>query len=94
MIAPTISRSQLIADERTAERAVVEAEVAQRLAEAAGDPETIAAARAAVDQARTASLVTRQRMQEGLDAWTRYAAYQEAVAHADAHSVPLPRANR
>jgi hypothetical protein len=25
-----------------------------------------------------------------LEAWTRYAAYQEAVAHAEANGVPIP----
>lgn len=82
MNAPDKTRDQLIADERAAERRVVEAEVAQRLAEAIGTLEEVAAARDAVVTARAESLAIRQTMQEGLAAWTRYAAYLEAVAHA------------
>lgn len=89
MNAPDVTKDTLIADERAAEQAVVSAEVALRLAEAEGDPDMIARARAAVDQSRATSLATRQRMQEGLAAWSRYAAYQEAVAHAQANGVPL-----
>jgi hypothetical protein len=90
MKAPSTSRDQLIADERAAERAVIEAESALRLAEAIGTPDEIAAARTAIDVCRTASLATRATMQAGLDAWGRYAAYQEAVAHAEANGVTLP----
>ena len=90
MNAPAISRDQLIADERAAELAVVTAESAWLLEQATGTPSSIAAARAAVDAARTVSLAIRQRMVAGLAEWTQYAAYREAVAHAEANGIPLP----
>lgn len=89
MIAPDITREQLIADERAAERAVVEAEARAALVVAIGTADEQATARAEVDAARAASFAARQRMQDGLAAWGRYAAYQEAVLQAAANGVTL-----
>jgi hypothetical protein len=90
MIAPDLTRPQLQDEERAAERAVIEAESAWLFAQATGIVTQITAAEQALAAARVASLAARQAMQEGLDAWTRYAAYQEAVAHAEANGVPIP----
>jgi hypothetical protein len=90
MIAPELTRQQLQDDERAAERAVIEAESVWLFAQATGIVTQITAAAETLAAARVASLAARQTMQEGLDAWMRYAAYQEAVAHADANGVPIP----
>jgi hypothetical protein len=90
MIAPECTRQQLQDEERAAERAVIEAESAWLFAQATGDVTQITAAAETLATARVASLVARRTMQEGLEAWTRYATYQEAVAHAASNGVPIP----
>jgi hypothetical protein len=79
--APPKGREQLIAEERAAERAVVEAEIAWMRADALSDP-TAPAFKAALDKARIDSLAIRKTMQDGLDAWTTYYAVQEVEKRA------------
>lgn len=86
---PPVSREQLIANERAAEQAVVQAEVAWLHAMATNDPKAADLEKALAD-ARTASLATRQTMTDGLAAWTQYAAFQEAQRYATAAGIPLP----
>jgi hypothetical protein len=93
MIAPDLTRQQLQDEERAAERAVIEAESAWLFAQASGDVTQIAAAAETLATARVASLAARRTMQDGMDAWTRYAAYQEAVQHAAANAI-APRGGR
>jgi hypothetical protein len=89
MNAPTTPRAQLIAEERAAERAVIEAESRWLFAQAGDDAAELAAATERLAETRLASQHVRQRMQDGLAAWTRYAAYREAVSHAAANGLPM-----
>lgn len=90
MNAPTKSRDALRTDEAAAVRLVVEAESVWLFAQATGTEDDIAKAKTALDTSRVNALAVRQTMQEGLDALTRYAAYQEAVAHAAANGLTVP----
>ena len=74
---PTKSKADFIAEERAAERRVVQAEFELRKAELTNDPDVIASARKAVDDARTESLNIRQIMQDGLAQWHRWDSEQE-----------------
>jgi hypothetical protein len=87
---PTETRDTLLAEERAAERAVIEAESAWLLAQATGTPADVDAAASRLAETRLGSQHVRQRLADGTEAWTRYAAYQEAVAHAEANGVPIP----
>lgn len=87
---PSVTRDQLLADERAAERRVVVAELEYQLADARGDgPDVVAEKRTALEQERVRSLEIRQRMIDGYEQWRRYAAYQDAVKAAAAAGVPL-----
>lgn len=90
MNAPSATREQLIAEERDAERAVIEAESRWLFALAEGDDAAVAAAAARLDETRLGSLHMRQRLQDGLAAWTRWASYREAIAHAAANGLAVP----
>ena len=74
---PTKSKADFIAEERAAERRVVEAEFELRKAELTNDPEVIAAAQKAVADARTESLRVRATMTAGLAQWHAYDSEQE-----------------
>ena len=74
---PTTSKVQLIADERAAEAAVIQAEYDARKAELTGDADAIALARKAVDDARTESFKIRKVMTDGLAQWHAYDSEQE-----------------
>jgi hypothetical protein len=89
MNAPELTRQQLQDEERAAERAVIEAESAWLLAQATGTASDVDAALQRLAETRLGSMHVRQRLIDGTDAWTRYAAYQEAVAHAAANVVQL-----
>lgn len=69
---PTKSKEEFVADERAAERKVVEAEFALRKAELTNDPKVIQKAQKAVADARTESLKIRAKMTEGLAQWHTY----------------------
>ena len=66
-----------MSDERAAEAAVIQAEYDARKAELTGDPEKIALARKAVDDARTKSLKIRATMTDGLAQWHDWDSQQE-----------------
>lgn len=90
---PDTTREQLVAEERDAERAVLEAESAVLFAQATGTAEQQTAAAQRLEETRLGSMHMRDRMQQGLEAWGRYAAYQEAIAHAQANGVPIPNSS-
>ena len=74
---PTKSKAAFVADERQAEAAVVQAEYEARKAELTNDPDAIALARKAVDDARTESLKIRQTMTDGLAQWHAWDSQEE-----------------
>lgn len=74
---PMKSKEEFVADERAAERKVVEAEFALRKAELTNDPKVIAKAQKAVADTRTESLKIRAEMTEGLAQWHAYDSEQE-----------------
>lgn len=90
MNAPDKTREMLLAEEATAIRLVTEAESRWLFAQATGTPDEVIAAKDGLDAARRDALTVRKTMQDGLDAWTRYAAWQEAVAHAEANGLAIP----
>lgn len=86
---PLKQKNELIQAERDAEAGVVHAEVLLKMELAIGTPESVAAEQAKVDEARANSLRIRQEMQDGLEEWTRYSAYEEAVRQAAVSGVTL-----
>jgi hypothetical protein len=74
---PVTPKAQLVADERQAEAAVIQAEYDARKAELTNDPDAIALGRKAVDDARTESLKIRAVMTDGLAQWHEWDSQME-----------------